>query len=183
MINSAEIRLGNGSDTLSYELTGAQFRHRIVIDTETGDDSVSLLASGVVGSVRIDTGVESDNVAIDLAAGSFLLHGLRVNTGVGDDSVLFHADSDGGLPLLSGFSLIETAEGNDTVQFEGVFGALGSGLVVDLGAGDDMVIGDSETSLPEGRVECIGHAGHDTVLNASYFRSPFVLHLFETIED
>lgn len=175
----ADIQLGNGGDFLIYEVKGAQ-RIDTLIDTGVGDDSVTVLASGLVGGLLLDTGVGSDNVTIDLAPATMLV-ALQLNTGVGDDTVLFEAHSDGGMPIVMGSlpSVIDTAQGNDVVHFEGRFLAR-LDLLVFLGEGDDTLIGDPDNVLPAGTVTILGELGHDTVLNGSYFNGG--LFLFETID-
>ena len=102
-----------------------------------------------------------------------------MDTGAGDDDVLFRANSDGGLPELD-FGFIETKGGNDLVRFEGTFGAVG-GLSVSLGNGDDTLVGAAGEDRPLGNVSANGGRGHDTVLNTSYF-DPWNLALFETMD-
>lgn len=187
-IEFAEIDLGNGDDSLIHDFTGGQHPHGTIIDAGAGDDSVTVFVKGWVGSLGIVTAVGNDSVTIDLAPASVLFPGLHVNTGVGDDSVLFRANSDGGLPELWGaFFGIETEQGNDVVRFEGLFARLGGvPLFVYLGAGDDTLIGDSDSSHSSFVVEALGGSGHDIVLNAAYFPGAvypdfWAHHLFETI--
>src|SRR5262245_12957505 len=167
ILSLSDIYLGNGDDSLVYELTGNQFRHAIRIDTDTGDDAVMVFARGVVGALILDTGVGRDNVTLDLAPGT-VLRRLQLNTGAGDDTLLFRADSEGGLPALDSIGIIEMEQGNDAVQFEGTFGTVG-GLSLFLGAGDDTLLGDPQAPPPVGLVQSLGGSGHDTVLNSSYF--------------
>lgn len=150
----------------------------------TGDDSLTALTAREVGFLRIDTGVGSDHVLIDLAAVSWI-RGLAIDTGVGDDSVLLRAGSDGQLPYIDGtLAFIETHQGNDIVQFEGTFGLAGSGFLhVQLGEGDDTLIGDSESDPLLGIVSASGGQGNDTVLNATYFHPLIFLSLFDVIDD
>jgi hypothetical protein len=175
-----DIDLGNGNDTLIHDFGGDQFRHATTVDTGHGNDLVSVIARGVLGTLRIDTGTGNDNVTLNLAPASFLSGGLRVDTGAGDDDVLFRANSDGGLPELD-FSFIETKGGNDLVRFEGTFGAWG-GLSIGLGAGDDTLVGGTGEDRPLGNVFANGGLGHDTVLNTSYF-DLWNLVLFETMDE
>jgi hypothetical protein len=184
VFGGAEVCLGNGADEISYEFTGNQQLHLTRIDTGYGDDSVDVFAQGVVGFLAIDTGFGSDQVTIDLAPNTVLLSGFSITTGLGNDSVLIRADSEGGLPHLFGFgSRIETEQGNDVVQFEGVLAGFGGGRLVTvlLGAGDDTLIGDPENTLSVFSVESLGGPGEDTVLNAAYFGPHFLIHDFETI--
>jgi hypothetical protein len=177
----ANVDLGNGSDTFVHEFTGDQHPHRFSIDSGTGNDSVTVLVRGVVGRIIIATGVGSDSVTLDLAASSLVPDSLSIHTGAGADTVLLRADSDGVPPTVFGAPVIFTEQGNDVVQFEGEFFVFASDLYVDLGEGDDTLIGDSEPALDPGSIEVQGGLGHDTVLNASYFFQS-MLHSFETIE-
>ena len=77
---------------------------------------------------------------------------------------------------------IDTAQGNDVVQFQGV---LSGHWGVDLGEGDDTLIGDTESSLSYATVniQVLGGQGHDTILNSSYFgHFLIVFYGFESID-
>ncbi len=169
----ADVRLGNGGDTLVYEFAGVQTPpYGTYIDTGTDDDSVSVSLRGAVGFLRIDTGVGNDDVTICRASADASLHDLAVNTGLGDDTVLVWSVVDTELPLLGVWGgIVETEQGNDAVQFEGSFVIKYGTLLVLLGVGDDTLVGDVDTG-PVDRVEGIGGSGYDTVLNAAYFQIP-----------
>ena len=182
----AIVDLGNGHDTLTYEL-GGEFAglpfHATNIYTGTGTDTVTVLAKEMTGYTAIDTGPGNDNVTFDMAAGS-LIGTLHLKTGTGDDSVFVRANTEGPPPTLFGsFARIETNQGNDTVRFEGVIAVYPIRLSVDLGSGDDTLIGDpqSDPSWPL-RVSANGGKGEDAVLNSSYFDSLYSLYGFEWID-
>ena len=181
-----QVRLGNGDDNLTYEFAGDRIFHNTEIDMGTGDDAVTVLARTMT-FLQIDTGQGNDNVTldIDLTPGSFFLFAnYRVNTGVGDDTVLVRANAFDLGPFHNFDALIDTAQGNDVVQFQGV---LSGSWVVDLGEGDDTLIGDAENSLsyPLVNIHVVGGHGHDTVLNSSYFIHALYqsFYGFESIDD
>jgi hypothetical protein len=170
-----DIDLRNADDILVYQFTGEdyqQFLQDTTIDTGAGDDTVTVFVHGLIGPLTIDTGVGTDRVTIDLAPDSAIFDGLLVDTGAGDDWLLFRADADGGwrMPALvfGRLFLIDMGLGNDLVQFEGEFGCLGSHLTVHLGNGDDTLIGDPDHVLAAGTVRAFGDLGHDAVFNAAY---------------
>lgn len=182
VFQAAEVRLGNGDDTLIYEFTGQQFRHFNRIETGNGDDTVTILAKGVVGVLNVDTGQGADRLTLEMATDTFFIDGFTLLTGGGDDWIAIRGVDEGPLPTIFRFSLIDTAQGNDTVQFEGLFGAPFGRIAVTLEEGNDTLIGDPEHTLPGFGVQVVGGTGVDTALNASYF-GPFALQLFETIEE
>lgn len=172
VLTFAEIQLGNGDDSLVHEFTGDQWRHGTRIDTGHGNDSVSVSVRGVVGVLWLDTGTGNDSVTLDLAPATFILS-LQLNTGLGDDSLLFRSSSDGGSPTLGHvLNFIEMDQGKDVAQFEGEFGAENR-LFLSLGAGDDTLMGDAESSLFGHQVQIFAGHGHDAVFNASYFGDAF----------
>lgn len=176
----AFVDLGNGDDSVEYVFTGGQFNHLLQITTGNGDDEATIVASGFVGSLRIDTGTGNDVATVQFA-GDALVPWLFLDTGVGDDAVFIEADNSG-FPILFNLGVIETGQGNDVAAFDGWVAALSGSLIVFLDEGDDTLLGDPDSEVPvPGRVEALGGSGHDTVLNAAYFRSPFALHQFETI--
>lgn len=172
-----DVDLGNGNDTHIHEFTGDQFRHSIGIDTGNGNDLVSVYVRGVLGNLAINTGSGNDEVILEMAPVSLLDAGLRIDTGVGNDDVLVRSDSDGGLPELVGNSWIRTEQGDDLVRFEGAIGIGPWGVLwVDLGSGDDTLIGDSDEQLYG--LTAWGGDGHDTVLNASFFEQLMFFEMF-----
>lgn len=179
------IQMAQGSDSLQYEFTGGQSIYSPVrIDAGHGPDDVNVVVRGWVNVLSINTDLGDDRVTLDLEDGC-RLSTLQVDTGQGDDYLLMNGSTGIDLPWIigSGTSWIETSQGDDVVQFSGRFANVGySPLFIELGAGDDTLIGDSQFILPYGDLVCSGGSGHDTVLNADYFSIYFLLS-FELIED
>lgn len=183
--SGALIDLGNGDDAVEYIFAVEQCSssHFSEITTGNGNDQVSVLASGDVGFLRIDTGTGSDSATLQFASDA-LVGGVQLNTGPGDDAVFYEADN-GEPPIVTwGSAYIDTHSGNDLVSFGGPVWALFEHTLVLLGCGDDVLIGDpdSEVHIPgPSRVDAVGGAGSDTVLNASYFGPHMTFQEFETV--
>lgn len=162
----------------------AQGHAALNLETGAGDDEVMILARGWVQRLDIGTGIGDDVVTVDMVEDA-VFYDLRIWTGWGRDHVLLRAESELSQPRYESQAIIMTEAGEDVVQFEGAYLG-GMSVLAHLGAGDDMLLGDPDCTLPDEypmlRVEAIGADGHDTVLNASYF-SWLYLAWFESVED
>ncbi|PAY16772.1 hypothetical protein CKO51_24845 [Rhodopirellula sp. SM50] len=166
------VELGNGDDVLIYELSNNQSAsHGTEIHTGNGDDEVTIGAAGALGTLRIETGVGDDRVVFELAD-SALLQALDIDTGNGDDEVLFQADAAGSSLIALRHIRIDTGRGNDTVRFQGSLAVTNDkSFAVWLGSGDDQLIGDPGNSLEVEELNVFGEKGVDKVFGDSHFLS------------
>ena len=180
-IVSVSIDLGNGDDSLEY-LCESDLVYSATIVLGNGHDSVAVDQQGTMWEIRVDTGVGDDSVALHMGAWSFAnWNGVfQISTGVGQDVVIIEsADTN---PYGRYGSRVDTAEGNDTVMFTGLVAKEFTEVV--LGAGDDLLVGDPDIMPDYEYFRADGGLGHDTVLTSSYFSpfSPRRLLSFETID-
>lgn len=168
-----EVDLNNGDDWFEFLVQDdVQALGIVNISTGNGNDHVLVEAGVQFGTLNVDTGGGNDSVSLDYSQ-SVIFSGFNIVTGNGDDAVALQFGESTYFPFLGASSShIDTGLGNDAVQFGGVWNDQGNTIIVNLGAGNDMLIGDANAMLGNSsKLSVQGGAGNDLVLNFSYFAS------------
>lgn len=173
------ISLGGGDDSFSYDYRFIRsFEQPISLDTGNGDDQVYLR---VGTAANVDTGNGNDTLNLEIEDAQGYGSDFRLDTGRGDDQVrVTIANNSQASTNISSFYL-DAGNGDDIVEFHG-WVLPDYYAVVTLGAGDDLLIGDADASVPYRKLAVSGGSGHDTVVSADYF-GYFYLFEFEKFVD
>ena len=144
----------------------------LYIETGNGDDRIDVLGTARPnanaymewGYISIASGNGDDRVLLD-----DVLAPLSVSTGNGADLVTLRNCSGHIFDSVFSNADIETGAGNDRVVLRGTFNYASN--LIRLGAGDDVLEGDAEATLPPNIVVFVdGGDGFDRVMHADYFR-------------
>ncbi len=156
--------LGGGNNTLTLDAHGGHNAYGIRNSTllaGDGNDRIDILAGGenaygLHGGV-IGTGGGDDHLTITAAASGVTaaLTDSSIDLGSGDDFLKISGDINGSSAILAG-------EDRDTVHIDGAVHASGSGALVDMGSGDDLLVLGPRFSM-DGLAHLHGGTGIDTL--------------------
>lgn len=135
-VNTNDVRgvvqiLTRGGNDVVEVLDGIDDAASLLIDAGDGDDDVVVEGAGIRGNVTLLSGAGLDDVVIGGAARTNVGGSLRIDGGVGDDTVALQSEIE-----IDGDVSLRLGDGTDTTTTTGRIVVLGS-VRVDLGAGSD----------------------------------------------